>query len=273
MRLVVIAALAGMMWAPIAPAQKLDLKFDALAAKASDKAEVDLDGALLRLATRHAKAEARGDFLGDLKEIHVRHYEFDKAGSYSDQDLAPLRKQVSESAGWSRILNVKEKDETTEIFVLTQGGKIGSCLILSAEAKRTERGAHHGHTDAGADEGTGGLRRPARSGDGRSAIEIGASIAAQRQRWIDVRDSPRGQVHGDRRRTASRITSASKQRRIPVAHSDEVRGDHLPGRLRPGDSRDQPEDHRPHSLARHQPLDAARRGPEGDPYAALPRAL
>jgi hypothetical protein len=111
------------------------LKFDALAAKASDKAEVDLDGSLLRLATRHAKAEA-GDFLGDLKEIHVRHYEFDKAGSYSDQDLAPLRKQVSESAGWLRILNVKEKDENTEIFVLTQGGKIGSCLILSTEARQ-----------------------------------------------------------------------------------------------------------------------------------------
>lgn len=134
MRLAVIAALAGMMWAPVAPAQKLDLKFDALAAKASEKAELDLDGALLRLAARHAKAEA-GDFLGDVKEIHVRHYEFDKAGSYSDQDLAPLRKQVSEGAGWSRILNVKEKDESTEIFVLSQGGKIGSCLILSAEAK------------------------------------------------------------------------------------------------------------------------------------------
>ena len=135
MRLAVIAALAGLMCAPVAPAQKLDLKFDALAAKASDKAELDLDGALLRFATRHAKAEA-GDFLGDVKEIHVRHYEFDKAGSYSDQDLAPLRKQVSESAGWSRIINVKEKDENTEVFVLSQGGKIGSCLIVSAEAKQ-----------------------------------------------------------------------------------------------------------------------------------------
>jgi hypothetical protein len=135
MRLVVIAALAGMMWAPMAPAQKLDLKFDGLAAKASDKAEIDLDGALLRFATQHGKAAA-GDFLSDVKEIHVRHYEFDKAGSYSDQDLAPLRKQVSESAGWSRVLNVKEKDENTEIFVLTQGGKVGSCLILSAEARQ-----------------------------------------------------------------------------------------------------------------------------------------
>ena len=135
MRLVVIAALAGIMWAPIAPAQKIELKFDALAAKASEKAEVDLEGALLRLATQHGKAAA-GDFLGDVKEVHVRHYEFDKEGSYSDQDLAPLRKQVSEAAGWLRILNVKEKNESTELFVLSQGGKIGSCLILSAEARQ-----------------------------------------------------------------------------------------------------------------------------------------
>ena len=141
MRLAVIAALAGIMLTPAARAQKLELKFDALAAKASDKAEVDLDGALLRLAAQHGLSKkdpdgkaAAGDFLSDLKEVHVRHYEFAKASSYSDQDLAPLRKQVSEGAGWSRILNVKEKDETTEIFVLSQGGKVSSCLVLSAEA-------------------------------------------------------------------------------------------------------------------------------------------
>src|SRR2546421_302553 len=117
MRLVVTTALAGMMLAAAASAQKLELKFDALAGKASDKAEIDLDGALLRLAAQHGRPSG-GDFLGDVKEVHVRHYEFDKAGSYSDQDLAPLRKQLSEGAGWSRILNVKEKDESTEIFVL-----------------------------------------------------------------------------------------------------------------------------------------------------------
>jgi hypothetical protein len=132
MRLVGIAAFAGILCATIATAQKLELKFDTLAAKATEKAELDLDGGLLKLAARHGLSS--GDFLGDLKEIHVRHYEFDKAGSYSDQDLAPLRKQVSESAGWSRIMNVKEKDENTEIFVLTQGGKIGSCVIVSADA-------------------------------------------------------------------------------------------------------------------------------------------
>ena len=50
MRFVVAAVLAGMTLAPLASAQKLELKFDALAAKASDKAEVDLDGSILKLA-------------------------------------------------------------------------------------------------------------------------------------------------------------------------------------------------------------------------------
>jgi hypothetical protein len=65
----------------------------------------------------------------------VRHYEFAKEGSYSDQDLEPLRKQLSEGAGWSHFLNVKDKDERAEIFVMSQGGKVGSCLILSTEPK------------------------------------------------------------------------------------------------------------------------------------------
>src|ERR1035437_8968625 len=47
MRYVVVTVLAGMMLALFASAQKLELKLDAIAVKASDKAEVDLDGAIL----------------------------------------------------------------------------------------------------------------------------------------------------------------------------------------------------------------------------------
>jgi hypothetical protein len=142
MRFVVVTALAGMMIAPLGSAQKLELKLDAIAAKASDKAELDLDGALLKLALpqglskkdKDGKTPA-GDLLSGVQEIHVRHYEFEKAGTWSDQDLEPLRKQVSEGSGWSRVLNVKEKGESAEVFVLNQGGKVSSCLILAAEAK------------------------------------------------------------------------------------------------------------------------------------------
>ena len=75
-----------------------------------------------------------GDLLSGVQEVHVRHYEFAKTGAWSDQDLEPLRKQVSGS-DWSRVVNVKEKDESAEVFVQSQGGKVGSCLILATEAK------------------------------------------------------------------------------------------------------------------------------------------
>ena len=142
MKFVVAAMLAGMTLAPPASAQKLELKLDAVAARASEKAEVDLDGAILKLALpqllskkgKDAKSPV-GDLLSGLQEIHVRSYEFEKAGAYSDTDLEPLRKQVGEGSGWSRIVNVKEKNESVEVFVQSQGGKVSSCLILAAEAK------------------------------------------------------------------------------------------------------------------------------------------
>jgi hypothetical protein len=142
MRLVVAAVLAGMTLAPLASAQKLELKFDGLAAKASEKAEVDLDGSILKLAMPQvlAKKEKDGkspmaDLLNGVQEIHLRHYEFDKAGAYSDADLESLHKQVSQGPGWSRVVNVKEKDENVEVFVQTVGDKVTSCLVLAAEAK------------------------------------------------------------------------------------------------------------------------------------------
>jgi hypothetical protein len=141
MRFIVAAVLTGMTLAPLASAQKLELKFDALAARASEKAEVDLDGSILKLLPQLLSKDDRDgkspviEVLGGLREIHVRNYEFDKTGAYTDADLEPLRKQVSEGSGWSRIVHVKEDGESTEVFMQTQGGKIGSCLILSAESR------------------------------------------------------------------------------------------------------------------------------------------
>ena len=141
MKFVVVAVLAGMTLAPFAGAQKLELKFEALAAKASEKAEVDLDGSILKLLPQLLSKDDRDgkspviEVLGGLREIHVRNYEFDKTGAYTDKDLEPLRKQVSEGSGWSRIVHVTEEGESTEVFMQTQGGKVGSCLILAAEAK------------------------------------------------------------------------------------------------------------------------------------------
>jgi len=137
MKFIATAALA-LALLPAASAQKLDFKLDAVAAKASEKSEVDLDGNLLKLAMQHGAAKkdkSAGELLAGIQAIHVRNYEFDQEGAYTEQDLEPLRKQVAEGTGWSRPFHSKEKKEIVEVFVYTQGDKITSCLILAAEAR------------------------------------------------------------------------------------------------------------------------------------------
>src|SRR5581483_3234108 len=65
-----------------------------------------------------------------------RIYEFAGPGQYSQSDLEALRKQVASGSGWSRIVNVKEKDESTEIYVLNRGDQMAGLLLIAAE--RTE---------------------------------------------------------------------------------------------------------------------------------------
>jgi hypothetical protein len=108
------------------------LKLDSLAAKASDKTVVDLDGSTLGLAKQ--KGQLGAHMPATVEEVHVRNYEFSKPGEYSDQDLEPLRKQLGAGSGWSRIINVKDKQESTEIYSQSRGDKLGGFLIVACEA-------------------------------------------------------------------------------------------------------------------------------------------
>jgi hypothetical protein len=148
-----IAALAV---APLAIGQKLELKLDAVAAKASTKHEVDLDGPLLKtavanlpqLAAKHAKGAKAGDeakespmatqipaLLSALTGVYVRNYGFDKPEAYADSDLDGIRKQVGDGSGWMRIVSVKEKSQSTEIYLLSRGEEIAGALVMAAQPK------------------------------------------------------------------------------------------------------------------------------------------
>jgi hypothetical protein len=138
MRLPIASALLLTLAGAPAAAQRLTLNFDALAAKAKDKTEVNLDAAMLQAlrATTPGKPGAdQAKVFPGVQEIHIRTYEFEKAGEYSDKDLDPLRKQVASSSGWSRIVFSKDQDETTEIHVLTQEGKQAGLLVIAAEPR------------------------------------------------------------------------------------------------------------------------------------------
>jgi hypothetical protein len=133
------ALLAALVSAP-AKAQKLDLNlnFDAIAKKATDKTEMTLEGPLLNILKQSlAKAgdKEHQNLFAAIDQISIHNYEFEKAGDYSDSDLDPLRKQMASAAGWSRLLSSKEGDDDTQIYVLMQGDKPTGFLLIAAEAK------------------------------------------------------------------------------------------------------------------------------------------
>lgn len=133
MRTVAALAIAIGLSAPFAVAQKLNLQFDSLAARAKEKAEVDLDSSTLALAGKMDQKFPK--ILGAVKEVHVRNYEFAEAGQYSAKDLDPLHKQIGEGSGWSHVVNVKEKDGHVEILLQTVDGKPAGFLVIAAEPK------------------------------------------------------------------------------------------------------------------------------------------
>jgi hypothetical protein len=117
-----------------ARSQGLDINLDTLSAKAKDKAEVTLEGSLLAQVLQMAPPNVKSA-VANVSRVMVRHYEFEKTEQYSDTDLDGVRKQLSNSAGWSRVLNVKEQHQSTEIYMLSQDGKPAGFLLISAEPK------------------------------------------------------------------------------------------------------------------------------------------
>ena len=120
----VLALAAAPVWA-----QKLDFNFDSLSAKAKDKAEINLEAPQLEKMIGDMKLP-----INSIGSVVVRHYEFDQPGQFGDADLAGLRKQAADG-GWTRFLNVKEDNESTEIFNLKQGSETVGFLLIVAEAK------------------------------------------------------------------------------------------------------------------------------------------
>ncbi len=116
---------------------KLNLNFDAIAKNATEKTELTLEGPMLDLLKQTVLKAGGQDpaLFAAVDQVSVHSYEFSKPGDYSNSDLDPLRKQLASSAGWSRVLSVKEQGEDTQIYVFMQGDKPAGFLLISAEPK------------------------------------------------------------------------------------------------------------------------------------------
>ena len=114
-------------------------RIEKLAERARESQNITLDGPLLRLAAAFLNSNDRDqklakDVISNLKGIHVRNFEFEKEGEFSDRDLDPIRDQLKAPA-WSRIVESRERGEHQQIFVRAENEKIAGLVILSAERR------------------------------------------------------------------------------------------------------------------------------------------
>jgi hypothetical protein len=119
---------------------RLDIKnLEPLAKKASEVVDVNLDGSLLKLASRFMNDEddrEGQELIKNLKGVYVKSFTFDKPGDYSPAEVEAIRSQL-QAPGWSRIVSTRSKrdGETTEIYLMTgrDGGNVLGLAIISAE--------------------------------------------------------------------------------------------------------------------------------------------
>jgi uncharacterized protein DUF4252 len=125
-------------------AQNAKLKIDhleRLSAKASEVADVTLDGPMLQLASKFLSSEEPDEegvqaLIKGLKGVYVKSFEFDEEGAYSKSDLEAVREQLR-IPGWTRMVNVQSKEdkEMVEIYTMTEGNQITGLAIVAAEPK------------------------------------------------------------------------------------------------------------------------------------------
>ncbi len=121
-------------------------QLDKLAAKASQTANVTLEGPMLKLAAQamqekasksnSSKKQMAAGMVERLKGVYVRNFEFAKPGEYTKADLDSVMNQL-QSGGWKAMVHVEEKKsgETTGIYVMEEGGEIVGMAVVAAEPK------------------------------------------------------------------------------------------------------------------------------------------
>jgi len=110
-------------------------RIEKLGAKAKDSVNITLDGPLLQLAGQFMGANEQSikAIISSLKAIHVRTFEFDRGGEFSDADIEPVRTQLR--SGWARIIDMKDGDERVEVYVKQDKEKLGGLVLLATERK------------------------------------------------------------------------------------------------------------------------------------------
>jgi Domain of unknown function (DUF4252) len=138
--LMVIVAAGAAVRASAQTARIQTTQLDALAAKASEHVDVDLDERMMQLTARFFSGKDEDEakvkeIINGLKGIYVRTFEFASEGQYGDADLESIRSQLRNPA-WSRVVNVNSKqDGGVEVYLMRTGEAISGLALLALEPK------------------------------------------------------------------------------------------------------------------------------------------
>ena len=135
------AAVIALLLPAAASAQGARIQLDHLnylADKAEKVIDVTVDSSMLKQATmflggKDAKSQHVTELLQNLTGIYVKGFEFKGPAPYTTKDIETIRKQVS-GAGWSRVVSVREPNETTEVYFWKKGTENGGLVVISAES-------------------------------------------------------------------------------------------------------------------------------------------
>jgi hypothetical protein len=124
-----------------AMAQKIETnQLDALATKASETIDVNIDESLIQLSAKFLSSKDPDekkvkDIVNGLKGIYVKSFEFELEGQYSDADLESIRLQLR-NPSWHRIVNIRSKKSgSIEVYLMQVGEQISGLAVLASEAK------------------------------------------------------------------------------------------------------------------------------------------
>ena len=120
---------------------KLPPDVEKLSVKAKETVEVNMDGPMLRWASKFLSAEDPDEqkaarLITKLKGIYVRSFEFDNPGAYTSAEVEQLRAQFS-SPLWSRAVGVRSQREgdNVDVFFKLEDERMAGIVIIAAEAK------------------------------------------------------------------------------------------------------------------------------------------
>ena len=142
----VALAAASALSAPSALGANPELKlpnFSHLRGVASESTDITIDGFLLRIARKFAKADtddpeaiAAATLLENIKSVRVRNFTFDEDGAYSKADVDSVRKQLG-SPGWSQLVQVHRNapQEDVDVYVNMEGDQVKGLAVIASEPR------------------------------------------------------------------------------------------------------------------------------------------